>query len=544
MSKKSNLPRLTCMALSISLLLGQGGVWAQTVDAGAAPINTRGLPSLGDDSSLSITEERRMGDEIARQIYRDPDYLDDPVLGSYLNSLWKPLVNAARARGDVAPEIGDRLAWELMIARDKVVNAFAMPGGYLGVNLGLIATTENRSELASVLAHEMTHVAQRHIARMLTQQDRAAPWLLGAMILGALAAGTNVQAGTAAVAGAQALAAQTQLNFSRDMEREADRIGFGVMTEAGFDGEGFVSMFDKLQQASRLNDDGSYPYLRSHPLTTERMADMKARLPLQQQQGPTRAAAAALEKGGDGSAAAVAASTPVKFDELHSLMAARAQVLGESRPDLWRAWLGRAQSAPGKVSLAELYAGALSAMRLGQMQDAMGLAQQLVERTSMAGRQAAQWLVLEIGGARNASAAVRPAGFDALVAQSLASSERASVILAAQADLAMGKPKDASQRLQEWVSAYPRDSQAWQVLSSAYAAQGQRLRSVRAEAEAQVAHLDYAGALERFKAAQSLPVAERSADAMELAIVDARRRDVERLIREQDPKSIGGVRQN
>jgi hypothetical protein len=239
-----------------------------------------GLPSLGDGTDMSIAAERRLGDGIARDIYRDPDYLDDPVLGDYLQAVWQPLLGAARTRGDVPPELAERLAWELMVSRDKRVNAFALPGGYLGVNLGLLAVTETPEELASVLAHELSHVSQRHIARMISRQDQQAPWILGTMILGMLAARANADVANAAVAGSQAVAAQTQLNFSRDMEREADRVGFGVLTSAGFDGMGFVTMFDKLQQAARHNDDGSFPYLRSHPLSSERIADMRARLPI------------------------------------------------------------------------------------------------------------------------------------------------------------------------------------------------------------------------------------------------------------------------
>ena len=105
---------------------------------------------------------------------------------------------------------------------------------------------------------------------------------LAGMLLGILAASAakNADIGGAAIAGGQALAVQNQLNFSRDMEREADRVGFGVMRDAGFEGRGFVGMFERLQQSARLNDDGGFPYLRSHPLTTERMADMRARLPM------------------------------------------------------------------------------------------------------------------------------------------------------------------------------------------------------------------------------------------------------------------------
>ena len=134
--------------------------------------------------------------------------------------------------------------------------------------------------LATVLGHELSHVTQRHISRLVTQEKRQAPWVIGAMILGALATRKNPDAANAVISGSQAVAVQGQLNFSRDMEREADRIGFGVLTQAGFDPQGFVTMFDKLQQAARLNDNGSFPYLRTHPMTTERSADLQARLQL------------------------------------------------------------------------------------------------------------------------------------------------------------------------------------------------------------------------------------------------------------------------
>ena len=235
------------------------------------------LPSLGDGNDMTVAAERRLGDRIMREIYRDPDYIDDPLLGEYLQSIWRPLRDASKMRGELTPDIEERFAWEVMQIRDRSVNAFALPGGYMGVHLGLIGTVASRDELASVMAHELSHVTQRHIARMMTEQGKQMPWLIGAIVLGVLAAGKSPDAANAAIVGGPALAIQNQLNFSRDMEREADRIGYGVMGQAGFDVSGFVTMFEKLQQASRLNDNGSFPYLRSHPLTTQRIADMQLR---------------------------------------------------------------------------------------------------------------------------------------------------------------------------------------------------------------------------------------------------------------------------
>jgi predicted Zn-dependent protease len=544
-----------CAFAMASLLLPAPASMAQPVRDNPSAVS---LPSLGDGQGMSIAAERRLGDRIARDIYRDPDYLDDPVIGEYLQALWQPLLGAARDRGDVAPELAERMAWELMISRDKRVNAFALPGGYMGVNLGLLAMTDRPEELASVMAHELSHVSQRHIARMMTREDRMAPWMMGAMILGALAAGANAQVAGAAIAGSSAVAAQSQLNFSRDMEREADRVGFGVLTGAGFDGQGFVSMFDKLQKSSRLNDDGSFPYLRSHPLTGERIADMRARLPQGpaaapgSSAGPLNPAPAAIgssimgapglrldlpsasSRGAQGPMAG--SGLPMPSRTVHALLSARARVLAENSPDRQRAWLVNGQAA--SASAGDRYAAALSALRLGQRDLALDLAQRLRTAVSPEARPTVDALLLELLLAPTGATgtAALPAPQSTLLAelrdQALGGTSRTSALLGAQAALATGQPQRAVSRLQAWVALQPRDALAWQTLSRAYAVQGQSLRAIRAEAEARAAHLDYGGAVDRFKVAQALPVAQRSADAMELAIVDSRRREVEALLRE------------
>lgn len=519
--------------VALSVLVTPGG-WV------AAQPN--GLPSLGDVQGMSIAAERRLGDRIARDIYRDPDYLDDPVLSEYLQLIWQPLLGAARTRGDVPPELAERMAWELMISRDRRVNAFALPGGYLGVNLGLIAVTDTTGELASVMAHELSHVSQRHIARMLTRQDKMAPWMLGALILGALAARANTDVANAAIVGSQAVAAQTQLNFSRDMEREADRVGFGVMTSAGFDGLAFVTMFDKLQQANRLNDDGGFPYLRSHPLNSERIADMRARLPMAAPApaspagpvGPLRDKAAPAPGGGLvldlPRAQGVIGQLP---PGLHPLMAARARVLAEKGSDRLGGWLqtGRASQA----STGERYAAALAAQRLGQSALALELAQRLREQAAPEVRWAVDALQIELLLAPDrGNVALGEAGerLRTLRDQALGSGNRALMLLGAQAAIATREPDLAVSRLQTWVVTQPRDALAWEVLARAHQAQGQVLRAIRAEAESRVAHLDWEGALDRFRAAQAQPVAVRNADPMTMAIVDSRRRDIERTLLE------------
>ncbi len=520
--------RLVLSLLAFALAWPATAVQAQTdaaaraaaqrpsANAQANPGGSLSLPSLGDGEGLTVSAERRLGDRIARSIYQDPDYLDDPMLVDYLQLLWQPLLAAAKQRGEVPPELAERLAWELVISRERSVNAFALPGGYLGVNLGLLAVTERPEELASVLAHELSHVSQRHIARMMSNEQRMAPWMIGAMILGALAAGSNPQAAGAAIAGGSAVAAQQSLKFSRDMEREADRVGFGVLTGAGFDGQGFVSMFDKLQQASRLNDDGAFPYLRSHPLTGERIADMQSRLP-----------SAAAGVGPRVDAPVRPAGLPSAA--MHALASARARVLAERNSTRWSGWVQIAAGPGAKPG--DLYAGALSALRLGQHERAAELAQRL--RTAVAGSDArgmADALMLEL--LMSPGAPANPSLLAELRDAAMASGSRGPLLLGAQAAIASGEAERAASRLQVWVVDHPRDAQAWQTLARAHQARGRTLRAVRAEAEARAAHFDWDGALERLKAAQALPPAQRNADPIELAIVDSRRRDVENRLRE------------
>ena len=478
--------------------------------AGALPSQAQ-LPTLGDANEMTPAAERRMGEKIARELYRDPDYLDDAVLADYVQAIWQPLLAAARQRGELDAELDQRFAWQVLLGKDRSVNAFAVPGGWLGLNLGLVSVTTTRDELAAVLAHELSHVTQRHIARLVAQDKRQTPWVIGAMILGALAARKNAEVGNAAVTGAHALAMQNQLNFSRDMEREADRIGLGVMTQAGFDAQGFLAMFDKLQQAARLNDSGGYPYLRSHPMTTERIADAQARLQL-----------AARERG-------AAPEPPVE----HALMAARARVLSAGATDSLRAMLAEASllaaNAPRARRAPVLYAGALAASRLRDAAQAVQLAERLQEEVGAepAAARRARLLLAEVAlaaGHRARAAGLLQGG----------AGGRPELLLWAQARLGAGQAQDVSQRLQPWVAEQPRDAAAWQLLAAAWSAQGQVVRAVRAEAEAQVAQLDYQAALDRLKAAQDLVRrGGPGVDHFEASIVDTRTRQVESLLREQ-----------
>lgn len=468
---------------------------------------------------MTPSAERRLGDRIARELYRDPDYVDDPVTLEYVQAIWTPLLAASRLRGELPPELDEAYAWEILLGRDRTVNAFALPGAYLGLHLGLVGVVTSRDELASVLAHELSHVTQRHISRMISRQSGMAPWLMGAMILGALAASKSPGAANAVIIGGQAAAVQGQLNFSRDMEREADRVGFGVMSQAGFAPQGFVTMFEKLQQASRLNDSGGFPYLRSHPLSTERMADMQDRIP----------------RGVSSTPPGTLANVP-ELDQ--SMVAARARVLSNGSVDALRVWAVQAEPSPlarltPTQQAGTLYGACLAAIKLRDYAEAKNLWVRLGAqvKNDVAAARLARLLGAELALGQGDGA--RALG---LLPESAATAgSRAELFLTVQARLQTRQIADTPQRLQTWLAEHPRDAQAWQLLASVYAAQGRTLGAIRAEAEVNVAQLDYAAALTRLKAAQDMARqgGGGTTDHIEASIVDTRVRQVEQLLREQ-----------
>jgi predicted Zn-dependent protease len=264
-------------AAAVSLAAATAGALATpTVPVLHGSSDPTGLPTLGDSAraDLSPVMERKLGEEIMNDIRRDPDYLDDDALIEFLNNFGENLVSfAPGARGEMNAD------FFFFAVRDPMINAFALPGGFIGVHSQLLLSAQNESELASVLSHEIGHVQQRHIARMIGQQKQDALLPLAALLLAALVgkAGGGSDAAMGVMMGGQGLAIQRQLNFSRDAEREADRVGFQTMRAAGYDTSGMVGFFKRLQSTTRVY--GEAPaWLSSHPLTGERIADIQARI--------------------------------------------------------------------------------------------------------------------------------------------------------------------------------------------------------------------------------------------------------------------------
>jgi predicted Zn-dependent protease len=232
------------------------------------------LPELGDPSAafLSGAQERKLGETVMRQIRGSGGYLNDPEVNGYLNELGNRLVTAIP---------GAPFDFEFFAMADSSINAFALPGGFVGVNTGLILLAQNESELASVLAHEITHVTQHHIARGIGNQRDAVLMALGAIAAAVLASRSRSSSSgdmtQGAIAAAQGLALQSQISFTRQNEEEADRIGFERMVVAGFDPTAMATLMERLQRSTRFVEGNAPNYLRDHPVTYQRIAEAQER---------------------------------------------------------------------------------------------------------------------------------------------------------------------------------------------------------------------------------------------------------------------------
>ena len=230
-----------------------------------------GLPDLGDVSQAAINplQEREIGQQSMMQIRTGKQYLDDPEINEYLNQIGNKLVGFCNEPS---------LEFEFFAVNDYSVNAFALPGGFIGVNAGLLLITQSESELASVLAHEISHVTQHHLARMVAATQGDTMMSMAAIAVAILAARNNPNATQATIAGVQAHTMQKQLDFTREHEQEADRIGFETLLKAGFNTHAMPEFLERLQRATRLIDGNAPNYLRTHPVTSDRIADIENRV--------------------------------------------------------------------------------------------------------------------------------------------------------------------------------------------------------------------------------------------------------------------------
>jgi beta-barrel assembly-enhancing protease len=251
--------RAALLAAPLAALLSAPASWAAD------------LPDLGESSEsvLSRQGELKLGDEAMRQLRSGGGYLNDPEVNAYLNRIGHRLTAAD-------PAITGQFEFFAVPAAE--INAFALPGGHIGINSGLILLAENESQLASVMAHEISHVTQHHIARQMAGQTNSALATLGTVAAAVLAARAGGgQAASGVLATAMAAQAQSQINFTREHEQEADRVGFKLLVDAGFDPQAMAVFFARMQQANRAMESSTPGYLRSHPLTHQRIAEAQDR---------------------------------------------------------------------------------------------------------------------------------------------------------------------------------------------------------------------------------------------------------------------------
>ncbi len=230
------------------------------------------LPLLGDPVSAIISPEKEqaIGQSLLRVLQSKASIIRDPLLNEYLEGLVYQLASVSQLP---QPNLN------IVIINAAEINAFAMPGGVLGINAGLFLHSENEGELAAVIAHELAHLSQRHFARSLEKLDRAKWTTLTALFASiALIAATGTgDAGLAALATTQAVSLDSQLKFSRQNEREADRIGMQMLTDAGFNPYAMPHFFERLTRSRQFSRDTPYEFLRTHPVTQSRIADSLAR---------------------------------------------------------------------------------------------------------------------------------------------------------------------------------------------------------------------------------------------------------------------------
>ncbi|MDR2452709.1 MAG: M48 family metalloprotease [Candidatus Accumulibacter sp.] len=460
--------------------------------AGRAQIDE--LPDLGESAQAELSPqlEHRIGESIMNEIrLREPSYIDDPEIDDYLTHLGRRLVEtSANPSG----------SFHFFAIRDDMVNAFAMFGGYIGVNTGTLLAAQTESELAGVLAHEIAHVTQNHMARQIAKEKQNTIPSLIAMAIGVLAARSNSSVAAGAVASAQAGLIQAQLAYSRDFEREADRVGYQNLEKAGFDVRGMGDFFERLRKVGHLYDNNAPVYLRSHPLTVERLSDMQNRA----QEAPYRQVVSSLD-----------------------FFLVRARLKAQSKPP-------RDAAAEFERSLREEKYASETAARYG-------LAYALLRARDLPGAQrasaplsqssdASPMLAGLIASIREQSGDVR--GAQEIYRQALSRFPQARSLVYGYADSlhAAGAYRQALAFLEERLVRDSSDFKLHGLKARTHAALGQRTQQRRAQAEYYLLQGRLGAAIEQLEFAQN----EKDGDFFEMSAVDARLRELRKLQREEE----------
>ncbi len=497
-------------ALALAFVLAVGPVLTplaqHSLGEARAQSTSTHLPRIGDPSGadLSPANERRIGEMIVRQMTSQGEVIEDWEIRDYFARLAAPLVASDPAQG---------FSFDFLPIRDMAINAFALPGGYIGINAGLLLVAQSESEVASVLAHEIGHVTQRHMSRMVSKSKQVSVTAIAGLILAALAAASNPQAAAGVAMFGDSLAQDQMLAFSRDAEREADRVGFDMLSQAGFEVGGMLQFFKRLQQAYQLADVGLPVYVRSHPLTSERISDVQSRLMLLRYKqrvdsidfALVRAKLRALVPKADN----VMRNNPSLLSDEHkrsTLAFFNRQVADKDLAQRVESWYGLALSK----RLLEDYAGARVALAQAAKRLPAGHAMldaEAIQLESSAG-QTGQALIL----------------VEAALKQYPA--QRHFVHLKAKA-LVKSDPDGAANFLEDQLKLYRSDKDLWSLLAEVHFSQNREVQGHRAQAEAYAAHGLWMPAMEQLRIAQR----QVRNDYYNGSQIDARLKDFERNYR-------------
>ena len=450
------------------------------------------LPDFGDASAgtLSPVEERRMGEAFMREVRALLPLLDDPEIEDYVDSVGRRLAAASDAPA--------RQFHFFVVALDEV-NAFAGPGGYIGINAGLIVASETEGEFASVLAHEMAHVTQRHIARRFEQQERSTLPVFAGILAAVVLGSQSPDLGQAAAAATLGTAVQNSLNFSREAEQEADRVGMNVLVRAGYDPREMAGFLETLQTSTRFSR-APPEYLSTHPLTTSRIADIRARADQYPHQD--------------------------REDSLRFRLArAKLQVLTSDDPEHTIAhFKAELESEEPESLLAAAYGLGLTLSRAGTHDNAREIFHRLVQRHP-------DQLSLRIAAAENELSAGRPSDSIEIYAQAHARhpSNRALVLGLARALLQGRRSDEALTTIDAFARSHELDHRMHRLAAEAYAQRGEMTRSRLSLAE----HYYLSGQIDA--AIYQLRLAAQDAEAgyYLLSRVEARLEELEQELRQR-----------
>lgn len=405
------------------------------------------LPDIGNSagSVFSPLQDKRLGEAFMREVRQTLTLNDDPEITDYVRTLGERLTSNSDTQGR---------DFTLFVVESPEINAFAGPGGYIGINSGLILSTESESELASVVAHEIAHVTQQHLARSFEKADRLSIPAMAALAAALIIGSRSSEAGQAAVAAVQAGAVQAQINFTRGNEEEADRVGLQSLARSGYDPRSMPVFFERLQQAIRFEGNQAPEFLRTHPVTASRIADTRNRA----EQYPYRQIQDSLE---------------------YHLARAKLRVLGEANPRVSvKRFAETLKQGQHRNEQAERYGYALALLKSGAAAAARVEAQQLLSRDKENAHYLALLAQIEMADKQSAKALDL---YDR--ALELYPGNRPLTLLYSQALLQAGQPGKARQLLQAHLRNRSAEPAVYQLLAQAAGQSGRQTEAHQAQAE-------------------------------------------------------------